>query len=74
MTETLYAQLGGYDAIAAVADNLLGRLKNDPQLARFLAASRRRWHSPREAATHRLLMCLCRRPAGLCRPQHEDGS
>jgi hypothetical protein len=27
MTETLSAQLGGYDAIAAVADNLLGRLR-----------------------------------------------
>ncbi len=32
---TLYARLGGYDAIATVADNLLGRLMGDPQLARF---------------------------------------
>jgi hemoglobin len=35
MTDTLYAQLGGYDAIAAVVDSLLGRLKADPQLGRF---------------------------------------
>jgi Truncated hemoglobins len=35
MTDTLYARLGGYDAIAAVAENLLGRLVKDPQLARF---------------------------------------
>lgn len=34
---TLYQRLGGYDAIAAVADDLLARLKADPQLARFWA-------------------------------------
>jgi hemoglobin len=32
---TLYARLGGYDAIAAVADDLLPRLMADPQLGRF---------------------------------------
>ena len=38
MTETtLYQRLGGYDAIAAVADDLLARPKADPQLARFWA-------------------------------------
>jgi hemoglobin len=34
---TLYARLGGYDAIAAVADDLLPRLMADPQLDRFWA-------------------------------------
>jgi hemoglobin len=34
---TLYARLGGYDAIAAVADDLLPRLMSDPRLARFWA-------------------------------------
>jgi hemoglobin len=29
---TLYQRLGGYDAIAAFADDLLPRLMNDPQL------------------------------------------
>jgi len=33
--KTLYERLGGYDAIAAVASNLLPRLQADPQLARF---------------------------------------
>src|SRR5438477_13069567 len=33
--ELLYARLGGYDAIAAVADDLLARLKSDTQLSRF---------------------------------------
>jgi hemoglobin len=34
-TTTLYARLGGYDAIAAVADDLLPRLMSDPQLGLF---------------------------------------
>jgi hemoglobin len=33
--ETLYARLGGYDAIAAVCGDLLSRLMADPRLARF---------------------------------------
>lgn len=32
---TLYARLGGYDAIAAVADDLVRRLMADAQLGRF---------------------------------------
>jgi len=32
---TLYERLGGYDAISAVADNLLPRLQADAQLGRF---------------------------------------
>jgi hemoglobin len=32
---TLYTRLGGYDAIAAVADDLLPRLQGDGQLGRF---------------------------------------
>ena len=32
---SLYTRLGGYDAVAAVADNLLPRLINDVQLGRF---------------------------------------
>ena len=34
-TTSLYARLGGYDAIAAVTDELLARLRNDPQLGGF---------------------------------------
>ena len=36
-TKTLYERLGGYDAIAAVANDLLLRLHTDPQLGRFWA-------------------------------------
>jgi hemoglobin len=33
--KTLYERLGGYDAISAVANDLLPRLQKDSQLARF---------------------------------------
>ena len=32
---SLYARLGGYDAIAAVVDDFITRLAGDPQLGRF---------------------------------------
>jgi hemoglobin len=35
--KTLYQRLGGYDAITAVANDLLPRLQADPQLGRFWA-------------------------------------
>ena len=36
---TLYQRLGGYDALAAVTDDFIGRLIGDPQLTRFFAGS-----------------------------------
>src|SRR5262249_12426053 len=33
--KTLYERLGGYDAITAVANDLVSRLQADPQLGRF---------------------------------------
>lgn len=35
MSQSLYARLGGYDAIAAVAADLVSRLQSDAQLGRF---------------------------------------
>jgi hemoglobin len=35
MADTLYERLGGYDALSAVANDLLPRLISDPQLGRF---------------------------------------
>jgi hemoglobin len=32
---SLYKRLGGYDALAAVTDDFIGRLASDPQLNRF---------------------------------------
>jgi len=34
-TKTLYERLGGYDAVSAVVNDLLPRLRKDPQLGRF---------------------------------------
>ena len=34
--ESLYKRLGGYDAVAAVTDDFIGRLASDKQLSRFL--------------------------------------
>lgn len=34
---SLYQHLGGYDALAAVTDDFIGRLATDPQLKRFFA-------------------------------------
>ena len=43
--DSLYSRLGGYDAIAAVVDDLLPRLREDPLLQRF-------WTSPRSTDTN----------------------
>jgi hemoglobin len=42
--DSLYSRLGSYDAIAAVVDDLLPRLREDPLLRRF-------WTSPRSTDT-----------------------
>lgn len=34
---SLYKRLGGYDAIAAVSDDFIGRLLSDPRFARFFS-------------------------------------
>jgi len=33
--KSLYTRLGGYDALAAVTDDFIGRLATDPQLSKF---------------------------------------
>jgi hemoglobin len=43
--DSIYSRLGGYDAIAAVVDDLLPRLHVDPLLRRF-------WTSPRSTDTN----------------------
>jgi hemoglobin len=34
-SKSLYSRLGGYDALAAVTDDFVGRLAGDPQLSKF---------------------------------------
>ena len=58
---SLYTRLGGYDAIVAVANNLLPRLVGDPQLGRF-------WKHRGEDGVQRekqlLIDFLCSSPGG----------
>ncbi len=37
VNKSLYERLGGYDAIAAVVDDLIVRIRSDPVLARYFA-------------------------------------
>ena len=59
--KTLYERLGGYDAISAVANNLLPRLQADPKLARY-------WHHRGEDGVNRerqlLIDFLCSSAGG----------
>jgi hemoglobin len=68
---SLYKRLGGYDALAAVTDDFIGRLAGDPQLGKFFAG-----HSTHSLKKIRQLvvdqLCNDRWPLRLHRPRHED--
>lgn len=61
--QSLYKRLGGYDAIATVVDDFIGRLANDPQLGRFFAG-----HSTGSLKRIRQLVVeqLCEATGGPC--------
>jgi hemoglobin len=60
---SLYKRLGGYDALAAVTDDFIGRLAADPQLQRFFAG-----HSTASLKKIRQLVVeqLCEATGGPC--------
>jgi hemoglobin len=60
---TLYKRLGGYDALAAVTDDFIGRLATDPGLGRFFAG-----HSKDSLGRIRQLIVdqLCAATGGPC--------
>jgi hemoglobin len=60
---SLYQRLGGYDAIAAVVDDFIGRMVADPQLAPFFAG-----HSTESLKRIRQLVVdqLCAATGGPC--------
>jgi hemoglobin len=60
---TLYKRLGGYDAIAAVTDDFLGRLSTDPQFSKFFVG-----HSTESIKKIRQLVVdqLCAATGGPC--------
>jgi hemoglobin len=62
-TATLYKRLGGYDALAAVTDDFLGRLATDSQFSRFFVG-----HSADSITRIRQLIVdeLCAATGGPC--------
>jgi hemoglobin len=60
---TLYKRLGGYDAIAAVTDDFIGRMASDPELSRFFVG-----HSTQSLQRIRQLVVeqLCQAAGGPC--------
>jgi hemoglobin len=60
---TLYQRLGGYDALAAVTDDFLGRLIADPQLSRIFTG-----HSTesRQRIRQHVVDFLCQATGGPC--------
>jgi len=61
--KSLYARLGGYDAIVAVSDDFVGRLAGDPQLGKFFVG-----HSQDSLRRIRQLVVdqLCEATGGPC--------
>lgn len=61
--ETLYKRLGGYDALAAVTDDFIGRMAGDPELGRFF-----KHHSKDSLGKIRQLVVdqLCNATGGPC--------
>ncbi len=60
---TLYAQLGGYDAIAAVSDDIIGRLATDPKLAKFFVGIN---NEHKAFLRQRFVEFLCAKTGGPC--------
>ncbi|HZQ69837.1 MAG TPA: group 1 truncated hemoglobin [Terriglobales bacterium] len=60
---SLYKRLGGYDALAAVTDDFLGRLSSDPQLSRFFKGQST--DSLKRIRTH-IVDFLCMATGGPC--------
>lgn len=50
--QTLYQRLGGYDALAAVTDDFIGRLASDPQLKRFFVGHNKEGVYPHSPTRH----------------------
>ena len=69
-TKTLYDRLGGYDAITAVANDLLPRLQTDPQLGRFWAHRGEDGVKREKQLPHRLPLRERGRTNVLSRPGH----
>jgi hypothetical protein len=70
--KTLYARLGGYDAIAAVVDDFITRLATDKRFEKFFVGFQQRLE--KEAAPAHSGSVLCGGGRALCihGPRHEN--
>ena len=59
---SLYGRLGGYDVIAAIVDDVLARMREDPKFARFAARSA----DSRNRARQLLVDQMCALAGGPC--------
>lgn len=62
-TQSLYSRLGGYDAIAAVTDDFVGRLASDPQLGRYFVGFS---EDSKKTMRQRIVDFLCQTTGGPC--------
>jgi hemoglobin len=61
--KSLYQRLGGYDAIAAFADDFIGRLASDPQFTKFFGGFST---DSKKKLRQRLVDQLCQATGGPC--------
>jgi hemoglobin len=61
--KSLYQRLGGYDAIAAVADDFIGRLASDPTFTRFFGGFS---NDSKKKLRQHLVEQLCQAAGGPC--------
>ncbi|MBV9959330.1 MAG: group 1 truncated hemoglobin, partial [Acidobacteria bacterium] len=61
--KSLYERLGGYDALAAVTDDFIGRLAADKQLSRFLVGLS---DDSKKKLRQHFLNLLCQTTGGPC--------
>ena len=61
--DSLYKRLGGYDAIAAVTDDFIGRLIADPQTSKFFLGFS---HDSKKRIRQHVVDFLCQATGGPC--------
>jgi hemoglobin len=67
--KSLYHRLGGYDALAAVTDDFLGRLATDPQLGRFFVGLN---NDSKTRVRQHVIDFLCAATGGPCKYTGRD--
>jgi len=67
--QSLYKRLGGFDALAAVTDDFIGRMANDPQLKKFFTGFN---ESSLARIREHVVDFLCQATGGPCKYHGQD--